>query len=378
MQLTPFPIPGGITATASVAGSTTNQEPRGRRNFTESQTLLLGPSSSCLGVLGDLGVLGVPEKAWRQVRWNHVHVSNSTGIAIIPESLVTVLTITMVVGMTQMCKRRVVIRQLSALEAHGGVTNICSDKTGTLTQGQTVTRKAWIPGVGIYTVDGAEETSNPPKGTVSLRPATRAAAESDEKRQQPSLERITEEPFKDQLKGKESEKAANKSKAQPPELTSELEGFLQSTALCNLATVRHNSQENGWQPSKTQTRLRSRYLSIGLGWEIRRWKAIRGHNWPSVLETAPLNACPWFTNRPTTTRVSSSPKARSSELFELCVHDDWNRRTSTADDRKHPTRGSRTTDSARRPRTSSHGHSGEGNGVERKEGRTFGRGRCIY
>lgn len=73
MQLTPFPIPGGITATASVAGSTTNQDPRGRRNFTESQTLLLGPSSSCFGVLG------VPEKAWRQVRRNHVHVSNSSG-----------------------------------------------------------------------------------------------------------------------------------------------------------------------------------------------------------------------------------------------------------------------------------------------------------
>ena len=34
----------------------------------------------------------------------------STGIAIIPESLIAVLTITMVVGMTQMRKRKVVIR----------------------------------------------------------------------------------------------------------------------------------------------------------------------------------------------------------------------------------------------------------------------------
>ncbi|KAJ8609293.1 hypothetical protein MRB53_039168 [Persea americana] len=44
----------------------------------------------------------------------------STGIAIIPESLIAVLTITMVVGMTQMRKRKVVVRQLSALEALGG------------------------------------------------------------------------------------------------------------------------------------------------------------------------------------------------------------------------------------------------------------------
>ena len=41
--------------------------------------------------------------------------ADNIGIAIIPESLIAVLTITMVVGMTQMRKRKVVIRQLSAL-----------------------------------------------------------------------------------------------------------------------------------------------------------------------------------------------------------------------------------------------------------------------
>jgi Na+-exporting ATPase len=63
-------------------------------------------------------------------RVNRFNVNNevaiyaiSTGIAIIPESLIAVLTITMVVGMTQMRKRKVVIRQLSALEALGGVTH---------------------------------------------------------------------------------------------------------------------------------------------------------------------------------------------------------------------------------------------------------------
>ena len=95
----------------------------------------------------------------------------STGIAIIPESLIAVLTITMVVGMTQMRKRKVVVRQLSALEALGGVTNICSDKTGTLTQGKMVSRKVWIPGVGIYSVEDSNEANNPTAGTVTLGPA---------------------------------------------------------------------------------------------------------------------------------------------------------------------------------------------------------------
>lgn len=70
--------------------------------------------------------------------------------------------------MTQMRKRRVVIRQLSALEALGGVTNICSDKTGTLTQGKMVVRKAWIPALGVFKVEGAEDASKPTKGVVNL------------------------------------------------------------------------------------------------------------------------------------------------------------------------------------------------------------------
>lgn len=207
--------------------------------------------------------------------------NKNLGIAIIPESLIAVLTITMVVGMTQMRKRRVVIRQLSALEALGGVTNICSDKTGTLTQGQMVTRKAWIPGVGIYTVDGAEETSNPAKGTVSLRPSSRGVAESDETRQQPCLEWITEETFKDQLKGEHGEKTADETTAETAELTPDLEGFLQSTALCNLATVRHDSQKNEWQAIGDPTEIALQVFAhrFGLG-----KKGLESHGWTQLAE----------------------------------------------------------------------------------------------
>jgi Na+-exporting ATPase len=57
----------------------------------------------------------------------------------IPASLVVVLTITMAAGTKSMVKRHVIVRNLKSLEALGGVTDICSDKTGTLTQVSPVT-----------------------------------------------------------------------------------------------------------------------------------------------------------------------------------------------------------------------------------------------
>lgn len=61
----------------------------------------------------------------------------ATGLSMIPASLIVVLTITMAVGTKIMVQRNVIVRKLDSLEALGAVTNICSDKTGTLTQGMT-------------------------------------------------------------------------------------------------------------------------------------------------------------------------------------------------------------------------------------------------
>ncbi len=65
-----------------------------------------------------------------------VRVSIVLAIAAVPESLLIAVTIILVLGMRAILGRNGLVRRLSAVETLGSVTVICTDKTGTLTEGR--------------------------------------------------------------------------------------------------------------------------------------------------------------------------------------------------------------------------------------------------
>src|SRR5262245_36464666 len=96
-------------------------------------------------------------------------------VAVVPEALPAVVTISLAIGVRRMVRRNALVRRLAVVETLGSTSVICSDKTGTLTKNEMTVREVFaggqrltVSGVGYEPV-GTFQSAD---GEVAIGPAT--------------------------------------------------------------------------------------------------------------------------------------------------------------------------------------------------------------
>lgn len=148
-------------------------EPTPLQQRMDQLSKVLVSGSLCLVALVVLGgILHLGLDRWKDL----LEVSLSMAVAIVPEGLPAVITVTLALGTQRMVRRQALIRKLPAVETLGSVTTICSDKTGTLTQNKMVVQLVHtanlslrVTGEGYDPMGNFEPVENP-SGNTAITP----------------------------------------------------------------------------------------------------------------------------------------------------------------------------------------------------------------
>lgn len=138
---------------------------------------------AALAVVALIVVLGLVRG---QSLWDMVIFGIALAVAVVPEALPAVVTISLALGAQRMVKRNSLVRRLSAVETLGSVSVIASDKTGTLTRGEMTVRRIYaggrpldVTGAGYEAsgqfLEGGTPVSPPPEVMTLLRGAALAS-----------------------------------------------------------------------------------------------------------------------------------------------------------------------------------------------------------
>ncbi|EDP47447.1 sodium transporting ATPase, putative [Aspergillus fumigatus A1163] len=158
-----------------------------------------------------------------------------------------------------MVKRNVIVPKLDYLEALGAVTNNCSNKTGTLTQGKMVVKKVWIPSKGIYSMGVSNEPFNPTVSDVTFTP-------------------VPPTHFDQEKEGAPIDSLENSVAGNP-----RLEEFLNVAAMANLSHV-YRSEQGEWHVHGEATEIAIQVFASQFNLNRDQWTKDEGAIWHQKAE----------------------------------------------------------------------------------------------
>ena len=100
-----------------------------------------------VGITFSIGIAVV--YGWTRGHWVEGALAGlAAAMSLLPEEFPVVLTVFFALGAWRISRKKVLTRDVAAIEALGAISTLCVDKTGTLTRNQMELVKAWTPSLG--------------------------------------------------------------------------------------------------------------------------------------------------------------------------------------------------------------------------------------
>lgn len=180
-----------------------------------------------------LAVVVVASTAFKNIPDSIATYAVATAVSLIPASLIAVVSLTLTSASRQLAKRNALVRRLDSVESLGSVTDICSDKTGTITTGKMILRKAFVLGTKeTFVVEGGTKDPFYPRGKVVLETSKPIEIEESDLGDQDDTVGVD-----------------------PASLESSFQHLVHCASLCNMATLHHNQKEDTWEANGDPTEI---------------------------------------------------------------------------------------------------------------------------